>query len=437
LADKAPGVGSGRLLPTLVVVAGVGLLVLAWGLLWRRARRAPLLDRRRLWWVVGAWVAPLLFAAPFASQDVWHYGAEGKMVLNGLGGYRPASLLGHSVWTLAVDNKWAARPPLYGPGALDLSALFVKISGGRPWVAAECWRVTAIVGIVLCAWGVRRVVSLRGGDATAAVLAGVVNPAVLVVLVGGDHNDALMLGLTVAGIALALSGRHWWGIVLCALGVSVKPNALLAVGALVWWVTGSRWRSRTKEAAAAAAALVGVLVVCGLGVGGGFGWLRAVVSYRWVPGPWSLGSRAFGAQYGWPVSFIEITGVVVAVLVVIGVRRSGGWIVALGWGFALLAVTTPTPEPWYLAWAAVLLACGGLARRPERVGIVALGVMMIGSVIPPGPLWWFSGVIVLGWLGVSAIRRRPDGPGTVPSEEPEVVGVGVGVGVGVRPSVSG
>lgn len=110
LADQAPGVGGGRLLPTLVVVAGAGLLVLAWGLLWRRVRRQPLLDRRQLWLILGVWVAPLLFAAPFASQDVWHYGAEGKMVLDGVGGYRPASLLGHSVWILAVDNKWATRP---------------------------------------------------------------------------------------------------------------------------------------------------------------------------------------------------------------------------------------------------------------------------------------------------------------------------------------
>jgi hypothetical protein len=320
---------------------------------------------------------------------------------------------------LAVDAKWAARPPLYGPGALDLSALFVKISGGRPWVAAECWRVTAIVGVVLCAWGVRRLVSLRGGDATMATVAGVFNPAVLIILVGGDHNDALMLGLTVAGIALALSNRHLWGLVLCALAVAVKPNALLPLGTLVWWLSGSDWRTRVKEAATATAVLLGVLVLCGLGTGGGFGWVKALILYRWLPSPWSLGWSAFGTRSGWPVTTIETAGVLVAVLLVIRARRPGQRIVALGWGLALLAVTTPTPEPWYLAWAVVFLAAGGLARRPERIGIAVLGAMMIGSLLPPGPLWWFAGVIVLVGLGVSAVRRPSTEDGNERSEQAE------------------
>jgi alpha-1,6-mannosyltransferase len=266
VADQGPGVGPGRLLVTLAVIAGVGLLGLAWITLWRRARAEPHRGWRHLWWVVGAWTAPLLFAAPLASQDVWLSGAQGKMVLGGFGGYRPASLLGHSVWTLAVDPKWAARPSFYGPGSLDLSALFVKISGGRPWVAAECWRITAILGLVLCAWGVGRIVSRRGGDATPATLAAAANPAMLIVLVAGIHNDALMLGLIVAGTALAVSQSRAGGMVLCALGVAVKPNALLAAGALAWWAWGTRWRQRTRGALAAATAVVGVLVVTGFGL---------------------------------------------------------------------------------------------------------------------------------------------------------------------------
>ena len=85
LSDQVTGVGSGRLVTTLLVIAGVGLLAVAWGLVWRMARRHSGLGLRRLWWVVGSWTAPLFLAAPFASQDVWHYGAEGKMVVDGLG----------------------------------------------------------------------------------------------------------------------------------------------------------------------------------------------------------------------------------------------------------------------------------------------------------------------------------------------------------------
>ena len=164
----------------------------------------------------------------------------------------------------------------------------MKVSGGRPWVAAQCWRATAVIGLLLCAWGVRRIVSLRGGNATAAVLA-VANPAVLIIVVGGIHSDALMLGLAVAGVALALSGQPAWGILLGAVGVAVKPNALLVVGALAWWAWGGGRRQRLVSLMATAGAVIGVLFVAGLVVGGGFGWVRSISSYGWVPGPWALG----------------------------------------------------------------------------------------------------------------------------------------------------
>ena len=312
VADQGPGVGAGRLLATAAVVVGVGLLALAWVVLWRRVHQRPDVGVHRLWWVVGAWVAPMLFAAPLASQDVWTYGAEGKMVLDGFGGYSTGSVLGHSVWTSGVDAKWLAHPAPYGPGELDLSAFFVRISGGRPWVAAECWRVAAILGLLLCAWGVTRIVSLSAGDGRSATVAGVANPAILLVLVAGIHNDALMLGLTVAGLAVALSGRRTWGLVLCALGVAVKPNALLVLGALAWWTWGSRWRDRTKGALVAAVVLVGVLVVGGIGVGGGFGWMKADIFSGGADGVWSLGAQLTGAETGWLITAVELAGAAVA-----------------------------------------------------------------------------------------------------------------------------
>ncbi len=38
---------------------------------------------------MAAWAAPLLLAAPFASQDVWVYVAQGKLVASGFGGFEP------------------------------------------------------------------------------------------------------------------------------------------------------------------------------------------------------------------------------------------------------------------------------------------------------------------------------------------------------------
>lgn len=411
VADQAGARPIAHLLVTVAVVIGIALLSLAWILVWRHARRGLSLDRRRLWWVATAWVAPLLAAAPFATQDIWTYGLEGHLVLDGFGGYRSSSVLPHSIWTSGFVGS-SIRPSPYGPGELDLSAFFVKLSGGHPWLAAECWRLTAIIGLVLCAWGVHRIVSLRGGNATAAVIGGVANPAMLLVLVGGIHNDALMLGLIVAGIAVAMSGSPSWGILLCASGVAVKSSALLAVGAMAWWAWGDSWRQRARGILSAAVAVVGVLVVSGVPVGGGFGWLSALSANNAIQGTWSLGARFFSPSRSWSASTIEITGFLLALFFVLRTRRSRPWIVDLGWGFAALAVTSMRPEPWYLAWALVLLSCGGLVRKSEQFAAVVLGAMMVGSVLPAGPLWWFAGIVLLLWLGIVAVRSRMeiDGP---------------------------
>jgi alpha-1,6-mannosyltransferase len=420
LADQGQGVPTAHLLVTLAVVAGVVLMALAWALVWRRRRDLSALGVsvvgvRELWWMVGAWVAPLLLAAPLGSQDVWTYGAEGNLVRHGISGYRYVPLLKSSVWSLGVDAK-ALRASPYGPGALDLSALFARISGGRPWVAAECWRLAAILGLILCGWGVHRIVGLRGGNTTAAVLLGVANPAMLIILVGGIHNDALMLGLIVAGVALAVSGAPWWGMALCALGVSVKPNALFAVGAVAWWAWGRPWRARATAILAAVVIVVAVLLVAGLGSGGGFGWLTALFSNKAIQGTFSLGYRFFGTTPG-SAAAIEVLGMLLAVACVLTMGRTRGWVVSLGWAYAVLAVTIARPEPWYLAWAVVLLACGDPPRRAEQIGIAVFVAMMVGSVLPAGTLWWFSGDVVLLWLGIVWLRSRRMGPTAPPPDE--------------------
>jgi hypothetical protein len=406
LADQTGARPVAHLLVTTAVVVGVSLLGLAWFLVWRKARRFRSLDVGRLWWLAAAWVAPLLAATPFATQDVWNYGLEGHFVLDGIGGYHSLSVVPHSVWTMGVDPKWAARPSPYGPGALDLSAFFVKLSGGHPWLAAECWRLTAVIGLVLCAWGVHRIVSLRGGNATAAAIGGVANPAMLLVLVGGSHNDALMLGLIVAAVAVAMSGSPSWGILLCACAVAVKSSALLAVGAMAWWAWGAGWRPRARGMVSAAVAVVGVLALSGIPVGGGFGWLRALSANNALQGTWSVGARFFSLSRSWSASTIEIIGFLLALACVLRRRHPHDWIVGLGWGFAVLAVTSTRPEPRYLAWALVLLSCGGLIRKSEQFAAVVLGAMMVGSVLPAGPLWWFAGDVLLLWLAVVAVRSR-------------------------------
>ncbi len=140
-ANRGPGVPSGQVLVLAAVLVGVALLWMGWLRLWHAVRADPGLQFRGWWWVVGAWTAPLLLAAPFASQDVWVYAAQGKLVASGYGAMSPVHLLGHSVWVSGIDPRYLHGPSIYGPGALDLSAFAARISGGHPWIAVECLAV--------------------------------------------------------------------------------------------------------------------------------------------------------------------------------------------------------------------------------------------------------------------------------------------------------
>ena len=57
-----------------------------------------------------------------------------------------------------------------------------------------------------------------GRDPSVAFILAVLNPLVLLHLVAGAHNDALMLGFLLAGLSLAQYGRRGLGALLCTIG---------------------------------------------------------------------------------------------------------------------------------------------------------------------------------------------------------------------------
>ncbi len=392
-ANSGPAVPSAHLLVLAAALVGVVLLATAWLGLWRAVRADRALGFHNLWWVVGAWTAPLLFAAPFASQDVWVYAAQGKVVASGLGSASPLHVLGHSVWVSGVDPKYLTGPSIYGPGANDLSALFAAVSGGHPWIAVECWRLAVIAALVLCSWGVARVAAARAANPIEAVIAGVANPGVLIIFVAGIHNDAVMIGLIVAAIALAVTKRPWWALGVAALAVTIKAPAALAVLAIAWWSWKEAWMPRAVAMVAAFTLTVGVLVVTGFGSGGGFTWLRSaslgsVASSFSVLPPVGITSTA-------PVNAVQLVGILAAVVLVLSVPRGRSWVGALAVGLEVMALCAANPQPWYLLWALPIVACTLGNGGGQRAAILILCAMTAWSELPFGVLVWFVGIITL------------------------------------------
>jgi hypothetical protein len=258
-----------------------------------------------------------------------------------------------------------------------------------------------------------------------ALWLGLANPLGLLHGVAGAHNDALMVGLLVAGAAVAVSGTSARRLAaagaLVALAGLVKAPALGALPFLVLAVPGARAQLRRGLALAAGAVVAGALVHLAAGLG--LGWLGALQAGR---ARLSLFSPTTGlgtllgslAQDPEPVrEAVLAAGVAVALLLsgallVRTARRPGPASAVSGLGLALLAVVvlSPTVLPWYVLWAVVPLAAVAGPRAAAGLGaacaVLCLTTWPSGRSVVRPPLY---GVPLLAAAGAAAAAWRSCG----------------------------
>jgi hypothetical protein len=378
---------------------GLALLVAGW---WRLGRVLTATRPRDLLVTLAWWGGPLAVGAPLFSRDVYAYLAQGAMVHAGLDVYRqgPADLGGPLA--AEVPAVWQHTPTPYGPVFLICVAAVAAVVGTHILAGVLALRLLAVVAVGVLAWLTPRVGEHCGVDARRALWLGVLNPLVLLHLVAGAHNDALMLGLLVGGVYAAFTGRMVLATALVTAGALVKaPAALgLLVIAVLW---ADRWtgRSRLPRALLATAALAaaGTVLVTWL-AGTGYGWigaLRTPVSAT----NWSVSSvlgRAtahiltnFGSDLAGTAvpawRWIGLAATVAAAVFAWWYRSVLGPVQAVGLALGAVAVFGPATRPWYLLWGVVPLAAAappGLLRRLAALTTVALAGVVLPSGYPPG-----------------------------------------------------
>ncbi|SER02025.1 alpha-1,6-mannosyltransferase [Lentzea xinjiangensis] len=381
-------------------VAGAGLVVLAWALL-GRTRPGPSWLRRTLAW----WCGPLVVAPPLFSADVFSYLAQGEVAARGLDPNVVSPAAGASAEAVArVGVYWRETPSPYGPLFSTVERAITSLTGGDPVVGIALHRLVAVLGLLLVVWAVPRLAAWAGVEERTALWLGVLNPLVLWHLIGGVHNDALMLGLMLSGTVIALHALpelKWWnftaGVVLVGLGAQVKLPALVALAvvgtALARRLGGGLARLLVAGTGMVAAAVV-VSVVTSLAGGAGFGWVRALgtpskVNSWLAPTNWPgfLAGAVAGPETGQAmISSARIAGLVlilcgIAVVVHRQLRGGVSEVTALGMMMSLIVVLGPVVQPWYLLWA----------------------VLPLAACLPPGP--WRTRVAVLA--GVFALLVPP------------------------------
>jgi alpha-1,6-mannosyltransferase len=384
---------SGRAALGLVgVYFGVVLLIAAWALLGTVLRRPEPPTPRALVTVLAVWAAPLLLAPPLFSRDVYSYLAQGAMVDAHMDVYShgPAQLGGPLADEVAPVWRHTATP--YGPVFLAVASALSALTRGEIPAGLLGLRLVALLGVALMAAALPRLARHSGADPAAALWLGALNPLVLLHLVAGAHNDALMLGLLGVGLVAACGRWPVLAAVLVTLAALVKAPAVLGLPAIV----ALRGHHGTAKAAltTAGVALVTTFAATAL-TGTGYGWIGAlktpVSPHNWSPT--SVLGRGTGtllrnlgsglaplAPTLWHAAGLAATALVV---LFIWLRLRPGPLYALGLSLAAVAVLGPAIRPWYALWGLFLIAAAAPAG-PVRRRVAAVSAVLALGVLPGG-----------------------------------------------------
>lgn len=201
--------GHGKALATATLYLGFGLVVWAWVRLGRYILRnrvgvQPVLI------AAACWMGPLLISPPLFTRDVFSYLGQGAQLLHGHDPYAsgPAVLntLPHVVEN--VHWLWQTTPAPYGPLFLGVAKTIVSFTGDDMILGVILTRLVLLLGLGGMVWALPRLVRHLGGSLPITMWLAVASPMTVVHLVGGPHNDLLMLGFLTVGVVAALERHH-------------------------------------------------------------------------------------------------------------------------------------------------------------------------------------------------------------------------------------
>ena len=103
-----------------------------------------------------------------------------------------------------------------------------------------------------------------GRNTADAMVLTIANPLVLLHLVSGAHNEALMLAFLMSGLAIGSRPRYRHvGIALCAFAATIKVPALVGAVFLAWpWIVAPvEWRRRLARLLVSGAEILAVITL--------------------------------------------------------------------------------------------------------------------------------------------------------------------------------
>ncbi|OLO99064.1 DUF2029 domain-containing protein [Mycolicibacterium porcinum] len=429
--------GHGLVLSSILLWAGVAVMLIAWLWLGRRVIDGTATEYTMVA-TTGFWLAPLLLSVPLFSRDTYSYLAQGALLRDGFDPYvvgpveNPNSLLDN------VSPIWTTTTAPYGP-AFILVAKFVTILVGDDVVAGTMLlRLCMLPGLLLLIWAAPRIARHVGANGAASLWICVLNPLVIVHLMGGVHNEMLMVGLMMAAIALTFAGRPVIGVSLIAIAVAVKATAGLALPFLVWvWMRQLRDKRdmpavRAFAVATAASVLifVAVFAVTSLLAGVGLGWLTALAGsvkiINWLTVP-TAAANLINAVGGliFPVNFYAVLEVarIIGILTIVIALPLLWWryrhtdreaLTGITLAMVVVVLFVPAALPWYYTWP-LAVAAALIQTRPAIAAIAGFSTWIMVMWKPDGAHGMYSWAHVLLTTACAVVAwyslyRAPEAP---------------------------
>jgi alpha-1,6-mannosyltransferase len=383
--------GHGLVLSSVLLWCGVAMMLFAWLWLGRRVVDHEVSEYTMIA-TTGFWLIPLLLSVPVFSRDTYSYLAQGALLRDGLDPYAVGPIENPNDLLDNVSPIWTTTTAPYGP-AFILVAKFVTVLVGNNVIAGTMvLRLCMLPGLILLIWAAPRIARHIGARGTPALWICVLNPLVIIHLMGGVHNEMLMVGLMMAGIALTFARHPIPGVALVAVAVAVKATAGLALPFLVWvWMRNLRdpgrqpdrptLRPRTAFAIATAAScaiFIAVFAVLSWLAGVGLGWLTALAGsvkiINWLTIPTAIANltNAVGGLF-FPVNFYAVLEVTrIAGIIVIAVSLPLLWwrfrhddreaVKGIAWAMLIVVLFVPAALPWYYTWPLAVVSSLGQSR---------------------------------------------------------------------------
>src|SRR6201992_1709041 len=396
--------GHGLVLSSIFLWTGVGLMLIAWLGLGRRVLAGDITEFTMKVTTVFCLV-PLLVSVPVFSRDTYSYLAQGALLRDGLDPYAVGPIENPNPLLDNVSPIWTITTAPYGPAFIMIARLVTMLVGNHVIAGTMLLRLCMLPGLALLIWATPRLARHLGANAPIALWICVLNPLVIIHLMGGVHNEMLMVGLMTAGITLTFERRHVAGVTLIAIGVAVKATAGIALPFMVWvWMRHlcERRGYRPLRALAPGAGISG-FIFCAVfavlaGVAGvGLGWLTALAGsvkiINWLSLPTAAANliHAVGGVF-FSVSFyavLQVTRVVGIAIVAVALpllwwrfrHNDREALTGIAWAMLVVVLFAPAALPWYYSWPLAVLA--PLAQSRRAVAAIAAFSTWIMVIFKP------------------------------------------------------